>query len=102
MVSKKCCVDLLWCAWVLLVEVGYGIWSEDIVSGHPHVFPCIIALPFDLVFQAAVVELAVEDFFDFVLFLSINQGQGWGVSSLSTWDKIWGCRCQFCDREYGP
>jgi hypothetical protein len=42
---EKGCIDPPGCAWVLSVEGGYGIGSEDIVSGHPHVLPCVVAFP---------------------------------------------------------
>jgi hypothetical protein len=84
---------------VVSVEVREEIGGGDVPSGLPAVVADIVALPLDQVFDASVPHAAIQDFFDFEVFVTIDQLRGGWGARLSSWNGVRDVECKFRDRE---
>ena len=73
----------------------------DVIMRHPHVFASVVALPFHQVLQSVVTHATIEDFFDFVVFVTVYKDWIGGRSSSATRDRVRRGGGQLYDREDG-
>ena len=81
------------------MEVGESVGGMEVCSGFPRVVTNAIALPLDEVMKLATHDPAVENVFDFELFVVIDNLGRRGRSRAATRKGIGGCKSELYDRE---
>jgi hypothetical protein len=61
----------------------------EILMDFPAVIAVVVTLPLDQILKSIVPHSTVKDFFNCVLFLTINEHWWWWGGRSTTWNEVW-------------